>query len=118
MQSRFILSVVFIFFFCTPVASLGKITHSIVKIYTTYDSPNYLRPWQMRGQRSRIGSGSIIEGHRILTNAHVVSDNTFIRVRRAGQADKFIATVEAISHELDLAILKVQNQAFFEGAKP
>lgn len=118
MQSRFILSIVFIIFFCTPVASLGKITHSIVKIYTTYDSPNYLRPWQMRGQRSRIGSGSIIEGHRILTNAHVVSDNTFIRVRRAGQADKFIATVEAISHELDLAILKVQNLAFFEGAKP
>jgi S1-C subfamily serine protease len=117
MQSMFVLSMVFILFFGFPASVLGKITNSIVKIYTTYDSPNYLRPWQMSGQRSRIGSGSIIEGRRILTNAHVVSDNTFIRVRRAGQADKFVATVEAISHELDLAILKVQNLAFFEGAK-
>ena len=49
----------------------------------------------MRGQRSRIGSGCIIAGNRVLTNAHVVSDHTFIRVRRAGQADKFVASVDA-----------------------
>jgi S1-C subfamily serine protease len=47
----------------------------------------------------------------------VVSDHTFIRVRRAGQADKFVASVEAISHELDLAILSVKDKAFFEGAR-
>jgi len=102
-----------------PCASAQEnIANSIVKIYTTYDRPNYFRPWQMKGQRSSIGSGSIISGNRILTNAHVVSDHTFIRVRRAGQADKYVATVEAISHELDLAILKVQDQALFRGARP
>jgi S1-C subfamily serine protease len=104
-------------FLCPSAAAQGNITESIVKIYTTYDRPNYFRPWQMRGQRSRIGSGCIISGNRVLTNAHVVSDHTFIRVRRAGQADKFVASVEAISHELDLAILSVKDKAFFEGAR-
>jgi S1-C subfamily serine protease len=99
-------------FLCTHAIAGANITDSIVKIYTTYDQPNYFRPWQMRGQRSRIGSGCIIAGNRVLTNAHVVSDHTFIRVRRAGQADKFVASVEAISHELDLAILRVKDEAF------
>ena len=95
-----------------------NIRESIVKIYTTYDRPDFVRPWQMQGQRSIIGSGSIIGGQRILTNAHVVSDHTFIRVRRAGQADKYVATVEAVSHELDLAILRVKDPSFFNGTRP
>jgi S1-C subfamily serine protease len=110
-------ALLFWLFLCPSAAAQGNITESIVKIYTTYDRPNYFRPWQMRGQRSRIGSGCIISGNRVLTNAHVVSDHTFIRVRRAGQADKFVASVEAISHELDLAILSVKDKAFFEGAR-
>ena len=105
------------YFLCPPATARANITQSIVKIYTTYDKPNYFRPWQMRGQRSRIGSGCIISGNRVLTNAHVVSDHTFIRVRRAGQADKFVAAVEAISHELDLAILRVKDKAFFQNTR-
>ena len=93
------------------------IANSIVKIYTTFDRPNFFRPWQMKGQKSRIGSGCIIKGNRILTNAHVVSDHTFIRVRRAGQAEKYVAAVEAISHELDLAVLTVADEMFFRGAR-
>jgi S1-C subfamily serine protease len=116
MRSILMMAMAIIFLLYLPTAAQGKITESIVKIYTTYDKPNYFRPWQMIGQRSRIGSGSIIAGNRILTNAHVVSDQTFIRVRRAGQADKFVASVEAISHELDLAILNVDDTAFFKGA--
>ena len=103
---------------CLPhAAAQERIANSIVKIYTTYDQPNYFRPWQMRGQQNRIGSGSIIAGNRILTNAHVVSDHTFIRVRRAGQAEKYVAAVAAVSHELDLAILTVVDEAFFHGAR-
>ena len=90
MWAKFIMVALALLVFCPAAVAKGKITESIVKIYTTYDRHNYFRPWQMRGQRSRIGSGSIIGGNRILTNAHVVSDHTFIRVRRAGQADKFV----------------------------
>jgi S1-C subfamily serine protease len=72
----------------------------------------------MERQQSRTGSGCIISGGRILTNAHVVSDRTFISVRRAGKADKYVARVESVSHELDLAILKVDKEEFYEGTTP
>ena len=109
-------AVLFFTFHCA--AAQEKIANSIVKIYTTYDQPNYFRPWQMKGQHSRIGSGSIISGKRILTNAHVISDHTFIRVRRAGMAEKYVASVTAVSHELDLAILTVRDESFFRDARP
>jgi S1-C subfamily serine protease len=72
----------------------------------------------MLAQDSFTGSGCIIAGNRILTNAHVVSNQTFIQVRRAGMADKYVADVAAVSHEFDLALLSVADDAFFANAHP
>lgn len=72
----------------------------------------------MRGQNTRHGSGAIISGHRILTNAHIVSDRMFIQVRRGGQAKKYTAEVEAVSHEADLAIVQVKDLEFFSNTTP
>jgi S1-C subfamily serine protease len=95
-----------------------NITSSIVKIYTVYNKHSYFRPWQMMGQESLSGSGCIIEGNRILTNAHVVADAMFIQVKRAGTAKKYTAELEIVAHECDLAILKVKDKSFFDGAVP
>lgn len=90
----------------------------MVKIYTVSSNFNYYNPWQMRSQNSSTGSGSVISGERILTNAHVVSDQTFIQVRKSGEAKKYIARVEWVSHDSDLAILKVDDKKFFQGTEP
>ena len=37
--------------------------------------------------------GFVISGHRILTNAHVVADHTFVLVRKHGSPKKFLAKV-------------------------
>jgi hypothetical protein len=60
------------------------IKDAVVKIYTVTSKYDYYEPWQKMGQNSRNGSGCIISGKRILTNARVVANQTFIRVRRAG----------------------------------
>jgi len=91
---------------------------AVVKIYTMYNRYNYYNPWQMWGQQRRSGSGSIIAGRRILTNAHVVGDQTFIQVKRAGKAKKYTAEVEIVAHECDLAILRVKDDSFFSGVEP
>ncbi len=90
---------------------------AIVKIYTTAKIPNYQEPWTSSMQ-SRTGSGAIIEGEYILTNAHVVADQAFIEVQRYGQRKRYIAKVYAVSHQADLALLKVEEKAFFEGVTP
>ena len=90
---------------------------AIVKIYTVSKVPNYQEPWNSSMRRST-GSGAIIEGERILTNAHVVANHTFIEVERYGQRKRYIAKVISVSHQADLALLKVEDKTFFENVKP
>ena len=67
---------------------------------------------------SATGSGAIIGGKRILTNAHVVANHTFIEVERYGQRKRYIDKVKFISHQADLALLEVEDEAFFDGVVP
>ncbi|CAH9072988.1 unnamed protein product [Cuscuta epithymum] len=88
---------------------------SVVKIFTVSSSPNYFLPWQNKSQRESTGSGFVISGKRILTNAHVVADHTFVLVRKHGSPTKYRAKVQAVGHECDLAILLVENEEFWVG---
>ncbi|XP_021297490.1 protease Do-like 10, mitochondrial [Herrania umbratica] len=88
---------------------------SVVKIFTVSSSPNYFLPWQNKSQRETMGSGFVIPGKKILTNAHVVADHTFVLVRKHGSPTKYRAEVLAVGHECDLAILVVETQEFWEG---
>lgn len=104
--------------FAVPVLAKLSVKEAVVKIYTVSNPYNYHEPWQMWGQKTFHGSGCIISGKRILTNAHVIRDQTFIQVRRSGEAKKYTAELESIAHESDLAILKVKDESFFEGIEP
>ncbi|MEA2072004.1 MAG: trypsin-like peptidase domain-containing protein [Campylobacterota bacterium] len=94
----------------------ASVKDSIVKIYTISKIPNYSIPWNSSIKRSH-GSGSIVMGDRILTNAHVVANETFIEVKRYGQNKRYEAEVEFISHQADLALLRVKDETFFKGTK-
>ena len=95
-----------------------SIKNSIVKIFSTQNYPSYTTPWQPQGIQSVTGSGVIIANHRILTNAHVVADQTLLEVQRQGSVNTYTADVEFVCHSCDLAILKVDDEAFFENAQP
>lgn len=86
---------------------------SVVKVFTVVSSPSYTLPW-MSAPGEGTGSGCVIKGKRILTNAHVVSDQTVVMVRKQSSPDKFKARVVAVSHECDLALLEVQDISFFD----
>ena len=115
---RIIWTVLLSTLFLTAGASYENGTkEAIVKIYTTAKIPNYQEPWNS-SMRSSTGSGAIIEDGYILTNAHVVADQAFLEVQRYGQRKRYIAKVYAVSHQADLALLKVEDKDFFEGVKP
>ena len=100
-----------------PVDAAVK-TDSLVKVFVNKNSMDYLNPWQSHGGQMVTGSGCIIAGNRILTNAHVVNDHTFIQVRRESDPEKYVATVEAIGQDYDLALLRVEDPEFFRGVSP
>lgn len=98
-----------------------EVLNSVVKVLAVTDAPNYEQPWQTHGTESSTGSGAIVEtsrGLRVLTNAHVIQNQVFVEVRRYGRARRFVAEVEGVGHECDLALLSVDDEEFFKGTKP
>jgi S1-C subfamily serine protease len=102
----------------SAAAQSHPIASSVVKLDVVSDPPDLLAPWQTEGIDLGGGSGVIIEGRRILTNAHVVESAVSIEVKRAGASARFPAKVRFISHDADLALVEVQDERFFEGARP
>lgn len=103
--------------FCLA-ASAEDIDQAMVKIYTNSVAYNYYIPWSTDAPMETSGSGCVVQGDLILTNAHVVSDETFIQVRREGDPRKYPAFVVAVSHDADLALISVSDPVFFQGIEP
>jgi S1-C subfamily serine protease len=99
-------------------ASAADIESAVVKIYTTVADPYYYIPWITGAPYEISGSGCIIDDGLILTNAHVVSNVTYLQVRKEGDPKKYTARVVAVSHEADLALITVDDPGFFEDITP
>lgn len=102
-------------------STLAKQLQAVVKVLTVSNAPDYEQPWQSHGPNSSTGSGAIIrtaKGLRVITNGHVVQNQVFVEVMRSGSSHKYVAEVEGVSHECDLALLRVPKDEFFEGAEP
>ncbi len=112
----FIVSIFFVFA-KADVDISNDTKDAIVKIYAVSQIYNYKQPWN-GVTTSFNGSGCIIEGNKILTNAHVVADQTYIEVKRYGSTQRIPARVLHISHQADLAIITVDDSEFFKGVKP
>lgn len=93
-----------------------NIKHAVIKIYTTSKKASYRKPWLSTTERSS-GSGAYIGKNLILTNAHVVSNATYLEVQKYGSARRYIAKVVAVSHQLDLALITVEKENFFKNLK-
>lgn len=92
----------------------SSVENSVVKIFSTSRFPDPYKPWTKQGPRESTGTGVIIDGKRILTNAHVVLYANQVQVQANQSGDKIRATVEAIAQGIDLAVLKLEDESFFD----
>ena len=90
------------------------VENSVVKIFSTSRYPDPYKPWAKQAPREATGTGVIIEGKRILTNAHVVLYSSQVQVQANQSGDKISATVESIAQGIDLAVLKLDDESFFD----
>jgi S1-C subfamily serine protease len=103
-----------------PLAALHavEISKSLVRIEATSQEPNYKTPWSPGDVTSGVGAGFVVDGKRIMTNAHVVSNARFLTVSKEGDPNPYLAQVLHIAHDCDLALLGVENPDFFNGTAP
>lgn len=97
-------------------AQVGQQTvdKSVVMIRSVQQEFDYVTPWKRADVGQGIGSGFIIEGRRILTNAHNASNCKYVEVRKEYSAKRYPARVAFAGHDCDLAILTVDDESFFD----
>ena len=99
----------------TSLVHSAEMGRSVVQVLVYSQTPIWDAPWRNNSVGASSGSGFVIKGNRVMTNAHVVGWAKQIVLRRFQDPRPWLAQVEHISHECDLAILKVETPGFFEG---
>ena len=92
----------------------NAVENAVVKVFAAVRYPDPYKPWTKQAPVDVTGSGVVIDGKRILTCAHVVQYASQIQVQANQAGDKLSATVQAIAPGIDLAMLKVDDESFFD----
>src|ERR1700676_5494053 len=96
----------------------AALENSVVKIFSTMRFPDPFKPWTKQAPSEATASGVVIEGRRILTNAHAVLYASQVQVQANAAGDKVSATVLAIAPGIDLAVLQLDDPSFFDTHPP
>jgi S1-C subfamily serine protease len=96
----------------------NRIEDSVVKVFATARYPDVYKPWTKQAPREITGSGVVLERKRILTNAHIVLFASQVQVQANQTGEKIPATVEAVAYGIDLAVLKLDDESFFDSHPP
>ena len=91
---------------------------SVVQIVNSFSAPDWDQPWRFDPVRRASGTGFVIRGKRIMTNAHVISWAKQLLVKRYQDPRPYAARVVFVGHDCDLALLEVEDEKFFEGIEP
>jgi S1-C subfamily serine protease len=99
-------------------AQAAALENSVVKIFSTMRYPDPFKPWTKQAPTEATASGVVIEGKRILTNAHAVLYASQVQIQANAAGDKLSASVLAIAPGIDLAVLQVDDPSFFDTHPP
>jgi S1-C subfamily serine protease len=96
----------------------AEVESSVVKLSVTKREPDHFRPWTKASPSKVSGSGVVIAGQRILTNAHVVmyASEVFVQLRQGG--DQHTAKVLAVAPGMDLALVELEDSDVLDGIAP
>jgi S1-C subfamily serine protease len=90
----------------------------VVKVFATLRHPNPLKPWTNGAPVEVFGTGTVIEGKQILTNAHLVLYATDVQIQPRRGGAKVEAKVEVLAPEMDLALLSIKDPKFLQKLAP
>jgi S1-C subfamily serine protease len=101
-----------------PADESSRIQDSVILIRSVRQDSDPRMPWKQLPMQQGSGTGFVIDGDRVLTNAHNVCNCKYVELRKESVARRFMAKVAFIGHDCDLAILVPAERSFFEGSPP
>ena len=115
MKSWIFIGLSAVFFGCAKDGQLHEAKKNTVMVEVTSQVWDYRLPWNPGTVSSGRGAGFIVAGKKIITNAHVISGARNITVQREADPRRYAAQVKYVAHDCDLAMLEVEDPAFFQG---
>jgi len=91
------------------------IERSVVRILNHAQRGDWYTPWDASTTEQGSGSGFVIEGGLVMTNAHVVSDARMILLYLYGDPNPHEARVRIIAHDCDLALVEPVDPGVLDG---
>lgn len=101
-----------------PAWAAPSFEDSVVRVITTHQAYDTLNPWAKRKPDTRSHQAVVIDERTILTTASAVRDATLIRVEARGGPDQFAARVALVDPDVNLALMTVDDEAFFDDLRP
>lgn len=99
-------------------ANAAEVERSVIQITVFGQQPRWDVPWQFGNVQRWSGSGFLIKGKKVMTNAHVANWARQILLKRLGDPRPYLAKVDYIGEDCDLALLEVEDSRFYEGLVP
>ena len=97
-----------------PAAAADDIEASVVRIVNHSQRGDWYTPWNTRAARQSTGSGLVVDGGQVMTNAHVASDTRMLLIYLHGDPVPHEARVVAIGHDCDLALLEPTEEGLLD----
>jgi S1-C subfamily serine protease len=83
-------------------------------VFASVRYPDLYKPWAKQAAADVIGAGVVIEGKRILCTAYNVLYASQVQIQGNQSGDRVTATVELAAPGINLAVLKLDDEKFFE----
>jgi S1-C subfamily serine protease len=96
----------------------AEVEAATVRILNYAQRGDWSAPWRPTPVGLVSGSGFVIAGGRVMTNAHVVSDSRYCVIYRSGDPNPHQARVALLGHDCDLALLEPLEKGLFDGVEP
>jgi S1-C subfamily serine protease len=102
----------------TTVSATERPEQSVVRIVNYSQRGEWYTPWSVTGVGQSSGSGFVIDGGLVMTNAHVVSDSRLLLIVPHNGSEPHVAQVVHVAHDCDLALIRPEDPAVLESIPP
>ena len=99
----------------TAQVDASGLERSVVRIVNYAQRGTWDAPWDVSQVLESSGSGFVIEGGLIMTNAHVVSDSRLLVLLLHNDPNPYPAEVVHVAHDCDLALIRPREPGPLEG---
>lgn len=91
---------------------------SLVRVNSTNQNFQLLRPWAKRPPFTRRGTGVVLSGNRILVTAELIANSNFVELENPDTMERSPAKIELVDYESNLAILTPTTPDFLSQMNP